>query len=144
MGADEGIEFLTSETLPRPLRDLVEFAQPRPGYNAGNPAVAAEWTAAVGKRRAEIALWQIIQILACPPEIVWGFNVGFVCDHPYGFVEFYGGWQSALALALDVPELPVPSAAEWYNHWEPHRKRLESVGQQRHAEPGAAPDPARK
>jgi hypothetical protein len=25
--AEEGIEFLTSETLPRPLRELVEFAR---------------------------------------------------------------------------------------------------------------------
>ena len=142
MATDDGIEFLTSETLPRPLRELVEFAQSRPSYNEGSTAVAAEWVAAVGTRRAEMALCQLIQILACPPEVVWGFNVGFVCDHPYGFVEFYGGWQAALALTLGVPELPVPSAAEWYNQWEPHRKRLESVGPQRHAEPGAAPDTA--
>jgi hypothetical protein len=135
MVEDEGIEFLTSETLPRPLRDLIEFAQQRPGYNSGNPAVAAEWAGAVGRRRAEAALCQLVQILACPPEIVWSFNVGFVCDHPWGFVHFYGVWQSALAVALGVPALPVPTPEEWCVRWEPHRKRLESVGQPRQAEP---------
>jgi hypothetical protein len=131
VATDETIEFLTSETLPRPLRDLVEFAQLRPDYNVGNPEVAEEWAAEIGARRAEIALCQIIQILACPPEIVWGFNVGFVCDNPYGFVEFYAGWQSALALTLGVPDLLVPTAAEWCNHWEPHRKQLELVQRSR-------------
>jgi hypothetical protein len=140
--ASDEIEFLTSPMLPRPLLDLVVFAQQRPGYPSGGPAVAAEWAAAAGRHRAEAALCQLIQVLACPPEIVWGFDVGFECDEPYGFVEFFGGWQSALASALGVPELPVPSRGEWSARWEPHRRRLEAVGQQRHAEPAAAADPA--
>ncbi len=136
----DGIEFLTSSTLPRPLLDLVAFAQQRPGYPSVGHVVAAEWAASAGRHRSETALCQLIQVLACPPEIVSGFDVGFECEESYGFVEFFGGCQTALASALGVPELPVPSRSEWSANWEPHRRRLESVSQQRRAEPGAAAD----
>ena len=123
MASDEQIDYLTSDQLPRPLRDLVERAQ------FGDPcnATARKWVCDTGDPLARAALCQLILILACPPELMCHYNVGCDFEEAYGFVEFYGAWQSALAQAIGVPEPRVPDRLEWLERWRGTEELLKAA-----------------
>jgi hypothetical protein len=125
VGSNEQIDLFTSRQLPRPLRDLIERGEAQ-GRGVDRSEIAREWVGEVGDRLARAALCQLILILACPVQVMWR-DIGCFFEEAYGYVRFYGAWQSALAQAIGVPEPPVPDREEWLARWRPLGELLKPI-----------------